>query len=54
MIKGVEELEITADYIRGLKAGYRNVIEIIQENPLLSKNDIKLIVERQLMIEENN
>ena len=54
MISGVEDIEITSDYVRGIKAAYRTVISIINENPLLSKNDIKLMVERQLMIEENN
>jgi hypothetical protein len=54
MISGVEEIKISDDYLRGIKTAYRTIIAIIEENPLLSKNDIKLIVERQLTIEENN
>ena len=54
MIVGVEDNEINNDYVRGVKDAYRTVIAIINENPLCSKNDIKFIVERQLMIEENN
>ncbi len=45
---GVKDEDINLDYIRGLKEAYRTVLSIIEENPLLSKNDIKVLVERQL------
>lgn len=54
MTSGIEEIEVNSDYIRGLKDAYRTLIDIITENTLLSNSDIKLIVERQLIIEENN
>lgn len=51
---GVEDLEVTSEYIRGLKDAYRTVIAIINDNLQLGANDVKVIVERQLWLEENN
>jgi hypothetical protein len=50
----MEDELINNDYLRGLKEAYRTVIGIIKENPLLSKNDVLILVERQLRLEENN
>lgn len=54
MTPGIEMIEISPEYLRGIKDAYRTVLAILKENPLLSNSDIKLIVERQLMLEENN
>lgn len=46
--------EINLDYIRGAKDAYRTVMDLIEENKILSKNDILIMIERQFHIEENN
>lgn len=54
MTTGLEDLDITPDFLRGIKVAYRTVIGIIEDNPELTSNEIKAIFERQLSLEENN